>query len=136
MGNQILLRNRTDSEAICSLASRPFTSSRLSVLTGVCVPVCVCQVCEAEHTEAHTVGQTGHNIIIPDIDLVSAELEGKTCTPAVQTSFSLSHTHGHILSENSNTGTDYLWMQGPNMHENTLTHRNTDTTSLSSQASE
>ena len=99
MGNQILLRNRTDSEAICSLASRPFTSSRLSVLTGVCVPVCVCvcvcQVHEAEHTEAHTVGQTGHNIIIPDIDLVSAELEGKTCTPAVQTSFSHTHTHTH-----------------------------------------
>lgn len=41
VGNQILLRNRSDSDAICSFASRPFTSSRLSVLTGVCVCVCV-----------------------------------------------------------------------------------------------
>lgn len=41
VGNQILLRNRTDSDAICSFASCPFTSSRLSVLTGVCVCVCV-----------------------------------------------------------------------------------------------
>lgn len=37
------------------------------------------------NTPKHTVGQAGHNIIIPDIDLVSAELEGKTCTPAVHT---------------------------------------------------
>lgn len=97
VGNQILLRNRTDSDAICSFASRPLTPSRLSVLTGVCVCVCVCQVHGTEHTEAHTVGQTGHNIIIPDIDLVSAELEGKTCTPAVHTRLSLSHTHRHIF---------------------------------------
>lgn len=41
VGNQILLRNRSDSDAICSFASRPSTSSRLSVLTGVCVCVCV-----------------------------------------------------------------------------------------------
>lgn len=32
-----------------------------------------CQVHEAKHSEANTVGQTGHNIIIPDVDLVSAE---------------------------------------------------------------
>jgi len=56
-----------------------------------CECVSACQVREAEHTEAHTVGRTGHNILIPDIDLVGAELEGETCTPAVQTK--LSHTH-------------------------------------------
>ena len=120
--NQILLHNRTDSDAICSFASRPFTSSRLSVLTGVCVCVhvcvcaCVCQVHEAEHTEAHTVGQTRHNIIIPDIDLVSAELEGKTCTPAVHTRLSRTHRdmcrHTHSRTEKYN-----LWMHG-----NTHTH--------------
>ncbi len=44
VGNQILLRNHNDSDAICSFASRPFTSSRLSVLTGVCVCMCV-RVC-------------------------------------------------------------------------------------------
>ena len=90
--------------------------SRGCVCVHVCVCACVCQVHEAEHTEAHTVGQTRHNIIIPDIDLVSAELEGKTCTPAVHTRLSRTHRdmcrHTHSRTEKYN-----LWMHG-----NTHTH--------------
>lgn len=67
VGTQILLHNSTDSDAICSFTTRPFTSSRLNVHTGEC------QVHETKHSEANTVGQTGHNIIIPDVDLVSSE---------------------------------------------------------------
>lgn len=90
VGTQILLRNSTDSDAICSFATRPFTLSRLSVLVRGGY-LCVCQVHEAKQ---HTVGQTGHDIIIPDIDLVGA---GKTCTPAVYTWICLLHTNTHIF---------------------------------------
>lgn len=109
VGNQILLHNCSDTDAICSSASCPFASSRLSVLTGVCVyvRVCVCQVHEAGHTEAHTVGQTGRNTIIPDMDLVIAELEGEnehTCTSYKSLPLALSHphlTHKHTFFENN-----------------------------------
>lgn len=96
VGTKILLRNSTDSDAICSFATRPFTSSRLSVFAGVGwgVSVCVCQVHEAKQ---HTVGQTGHYMIIPDIDLASAVVVGKTCTPAVYTWICILHTNTHIF---------------------------------------
>lgn len=55
----------------------------------MCVCVCVRQVHGAGHTEAHTAGQTGRNTIIPDMDLVIAELEGRMSTPAPHTSLSL-----------------------------------------------
>lgn len=59
VGNQILLRNCTDSDAICSFASRPFTPSRLSVqYSQGCVCVCVRMCVRVRYMRPNTLKHT------------------------------------------------------------------------------